>query len=82
MADPASRTLRLLSLLQSRRYWAGADLAGRLGVSVRTLRRDVERLRELGYPVEAQPGVDGGYRLARRSVPSRRSCSTTTRPWR
>ena len=64
MADTASRTLRLLSLLQSRRYWAGPDLAGRLAVSVRTLRRDVDRLRELGYPVEAQPGVDGGYRLA------------------
>jgi predicted DNA-binding transcriptional regulator YafY len=64
MADTGNRTLRLLSLMQSRRNWAGADLAGRLGVSVRTLRRDVERLRELGYPVEAQPGVDGGYRLA------------------
>jgi predicted DNA-binding transcriptional regulator YafY len=64
MADTTSRTLRLLSLLQSRRYWAGPDLAGRLAVSVRTLRRDVDRLRELGYPVEAQPGVDGGYRLA------------------
>jgi len=64
MADTASRTLRLLSLMQARRYWAGPDLADRLGVSVRTLRRDVERLRDLGYPVEAQPGVDGGYRLA------------------
>jgi predicted DNA-binding transcriptional regulator YafY len=64
MADTTSRTLRLLSLMQSRRYWAGPDLADRLGVSVRTLRRDVDRLRSLGYPVEAQPGVDGGYRLA------------------
>ena len=64
MAATSSRTLRLLSLLQSRRHWAGSDLAGRLGVSVRTLRRDVERLRELGYPVEAQRGVDGGYALA------------------
>jgi predicted DNA-binding transcriptional regulator YafY len=64
MADSTARTLRLLSLLQSRRDWAGADLADRLGVSVRTLRRDVERLRQLGYPVQAQPGVDGGYRLA------------------
>ncbi|TFV64456.1 HTH domain-containing protein, partial [Blastococcus sp. CT_GayMR20] len=64
MADTGNRTLRLLSLMQSRRNWAGADLARRLGVSVRTLRRDVERLRDLGYPVEAQPGVDGGYRLA------------------
>src|SRR3954462_4975793 len=64
MAATSSRTLRLLSLLQSRRHWAGADLAGRLGISVRTLRRDVDRLRELGYPVEAQRGVDGGYALA------------------
>jgi predicted DNA-binding transcriptional regulator YafY len=64
MAATSSRTLRLLSLLQSRRHWAGADLADRLEVSVRTLRRDVDRLRELGYPVEAQRGVDGGYALA------------------
>src|SRR4051794_24745476 len=64
MAATSSRTLRLLSLLQSRRHWGGADLADRLGVSVRTLRRDVDRLRELGYPVEAQRGVDGGYALA------------------
>lgn len=64
MANTSSRTLRLLSLLQTHRYWPGAELADRLGVSVRTLRRDVDRLRELGYPVEAQRGVDGGYQLA------------------
>jgi predicted DNA-binding transcriptional regulator YafY len=64
MANTSSRTLRLLSLLQNHRYWPGAELADRLGVSVRTLRRDVDRLRELGYPVEAQRGVDGGYQLA------------------
>lgn len=64
MANTSSRTLRLLSLLQTRRYWPGAELAERLEVSVRTLRRDVDRLRELGYPVEAQRGVDGGYQLA------------------
>ncbi|WFR84253.1 YafY family protein [Arthrobacter sp. Y-9] len=64
MANTSSRTLRLLSLLQARRYWPGAELAGRLEVSVRTLRRDVERLRDLGYPVEAARGVDGGYQLA------------------
>src|SRR3954447_25504087 len=64
MTDPTHRTLRLLSLMQGRRNWSGSALADRVGVSVRTLRRDVERLRELGYPVEAQPGVDGGYRLA------------------
>ncbi|MDL4815532.1 helix-turn-helix transcriptional regulator [Actinomadura opuntiae] len=64
MANTSTRTLRLLSLLQSHRYWPGTELADRLGVSVRTLRRDVDRLRELGYPVEAQRGVDGGYQLA------------------
>ncbi|WP_329100328.1 YafY family transcriptional regulator [Micromonospora sp. NBC_01699] len=63
MANTSSRTLRLLSLLQTHRYWPGAQLAERLGVSVRTLRRDIDRLRELGYPVEAQRGVDGGYQL-------------------
>ena len=64
MANTSSRTLRLLSLLQSRRYWSGPELAGRLEVSVRTLRRDVDRLRELGYPVRAARGVAGGYQLA------------------
>ena len=64
MANTSSRTLRLLSLLQNHRFWPGAELAERLGVSPRTLRRDVDRLRELGYPVSAQPGVDGGYQLA------------------
>jgi len=64
MANTSSRTLQLLSLLQTHRYWPGIELAERLGVSVRTLRRDIERLRELGYPVEAQRGVDGGYQLA------------------
>lgn len=64
MANTSSRTLRLLSLLQNHRFWPGAELADRLGVSPRTLRRDVDRLRELGYPVSAQPGVDGGYQLA------------------
>lgn len=64
MANTSSRTLRLLSLLQTHRHWPGPDLADRLGVSARTLRRDVDRLRELGYPVEATRGADGGYRLA------------------
>src|SRR5881392_2067517 len=64
MADTSARTLRLLSLLEGRRYWPGAELAERLQVSARTLRRDVDRLRELGYPVDAQRGVDGGYQLA------------------
>jgi predicted DNA-binding transcriptional regulator YafY len=56
--------LRLLSLLQTHRHWPGPELAGRLEVSARTLRRDVDRLRELGYPVNATRGVDGGYQLA------------------
>src|SRR5919106_6808942 len=64
MGNTSSRTLRLLSLLQTHRYWSGAELAERLGVSVRTVRRDVDRLRELGYPVAADRGVDGGYQLA------------------
>ena len=64
MANTSSRTLRLLSLLQANRYWPGTELADRLGVSARTLRRDIDRLRELGYPIEAQRGVDGGYELA------------------
>jgi predicted DNA-binding transcriptional regulator YafY len=64
MADPTSRMLRLLSLLQTHRHWAGPELADRLEVSERTLRRDVDRLRELGYPVDATRGTDGGYQLA------------------
>ena len=68
MGTPGTRTLRLLSLLQSRRYWPGMDLAARLEVSPRTLRRDIERLRDLGYPVEAHRGVDGGYQLAAGAV--------------
>lgn len=64
MSSTSSRTLRLLSLFQAQRYWSGADLADRLNVSERTLRRDVDRLRELGYPVEAHRGIDGGYELA------------------
>jgi predicted DNA-binding transcriptional regulator YafY len=63
MANPTSRTLDLLSLLQRRRFWGGGELAARLGVSERTLRRDVQRLRDLGYDIVASPGVDGGYRL-------------------
>src|SRR6202020_2296087 len=64
MANTSARMLRLLSLLETHRYWPGAELAGRLQVSERTLRRDIDRLRELGYPVQAQRGVTGGYQLA------------------
>ena len=62
--DPTERALRLLSLLQTHRFWPGEELTARLGVSARTLRRDVDRLRSLGYPVDATPGTAGGYRLA------------------
>jgi predicted DNA-binding transcriptional regulator YafY len=64
VANTSTRMLRLLSLLQTHRYWPGAELAQRLQVSPRTLRRDIDRLRELGYPVRAQRGVEGGYQLA------------------
>jgi predicted DNA-binding transcriptional regulator YafY len=63
MANTSGRMLRLLSLLQTHRYWPGGELAERLEVSPRTLRRDVDRLRELGYPVDAARGVAGGYQL-------------------
>ncbi len=58
-----ARVLRLLDLLQSRPVWSGTELAERLGVTTRSIRRDVERLRDLGYPVNAEPGAGGGYQL-------------------
>ncbi|WP_067467749.1 helix-turn-helix transcriptional regulator [Actinomadura macra] len=63
MLGTSARLLRLLSLLQSRADWTGAELAERLGVSPRTVRYDIGKLRDLGYPVHATPGVTGGYRL-------------------
>src|SRR5579859_4371489 len=63
MRDTSARLLRLLAVLQARPDSQGADLANRLGVTGRTIRRDVLRLRELGYPVHSVPGVGGGYRL-------------------
>ncbi|MFI5620764.1 helix-turn-helix transcriptional regulator [Streptomyces sp. NPDC051567] len=63
MTDTPARLLSLLSLLQTPREWPGSELAQRLGVSVRTIRRDIDRLRELDYPVEATLGAEGGYRL-------------------
>ncbi|WP_371094700.1 helix-turn-helix transcriptional regulator [Streptomyces sanglieri] len=63
MLETSARLLRLLSLLQAHRDWSGADLADRLGVTPRTVRRDVDKLRELGYPVNASPGTGGGYQL-------------------
>ena len=70
MRDTSARTLRLLSVLQTGRRWSGVELAARLGVTERTVRRDVERLRALDYPVESGSGPAGGYRLvAGRTVP-------------
>lgn len=64
MLETSARLLELLALMQARRQWSGPELAERLEVGVRTVRRDIERLRRLGYPVEATPGLSGGYRLA------------------
>jgi predicted DNA-binding transcriptional regulator YafY len=66
--ETSARLLNLLALLQARRDWPGPDLAARLGVSTRTLRRDMDKLRRLGYPVEAAPGTAGGYRLGAGAV--------------
>jgi predicted DNA-binding transcriptional regulator YafY len=63
MLETSARLLRLLSLLQTRKDWSGAELAQRLGVTDRTVRRDVDKLRSLGYPVNASTGVTGGYQL-------------------
>ncbi|MFF0153323.1 helix-turn-helix transcriptional regulator [Micromonospora sp. NPDC005203] len=63
MVETSVRLLRLLTLLQVRREWSGAELADRLAVTTRTVRTDVERLRVLGYQIESHPGVAGGYRL-------------------
>jgi len=70
MLPTSTRLLKLLSLLQSRRHWSGRDLSERLEIDQRTVRRDVDRLRELGYPVQAFSGHGGGYQLgAGSSVP-------------
>lgn len=63
MTDPTTRALRLLGLFQTRALWTSEELAGRLGVTRRSIRRDVDRLRELGYPVRASSGSGGGYQL-------------------
>ena len=63
MLETSARLLALLSLLQSRLSWSGTELAEQLAVSTRTVRNDVDRLRELGYPVDADRGASGGYRL-------------------
>jgi predicted DNA-binding transcriptional regulator YafY len=66
--ETSARLLRLLSLFQNRRNWTGAELADRLGTSTRTVRNDVERLRQLGYQVDATKGAAGGYRLGTSAV--------------
>lgn len=63
MGDTTARVLRLLNLLQSRPVWTGPELSAELGVTTRSIRRDVERLRDLGYPVRATQGAGGGYQL-------------------
>jgi predicted DNA-binding transcriptional regulator YafY len=63
MVQTSARLLRLLSLFQAQRYWSGAELSSRLNVTGRTLRRDVDRLRSLGYPVHSTSGIAGGYQL-------------------
>ncbi len=63
MSDTTARALALLDLLQTHRHWPGPELAERLGVTERTVRRDIERLRDLGYRIESAPGAAGGYRL-------------------
>jgi len=63
MVETSARLLQLLSLFQAQRYWSGAKLCERLEVTARTLRRDVDRLRSLGYPVNSTSGTAGGYQL-------------------
>ncbi|GAB3525651.1 helix-turn-helix transcriptional regulator [Arthrobacter monumenti] len=63
MLETSARLLQLLSLLQVRKEWTGAALAGRMAVTERTVRRDIGKLRTLGYPISASPGVAGGYQL-------------------
>lgn len=68
MLDTSARLLRLLAHLQARRFWTGTELAQRLEVTERTVRRDVDRLRSLGYPVDSTAGVAGGYQLGAGAV--------------
>src|SRR5690606_1228899 len=63
MLETSARLLRVLALMQSQRDWTGASLAERLGVTARTVRSDIDRLRQLGYRVDSTPGSTGGYRL-------------------
>ena len=74
MLETSARLLRLLSLLQARRDWTSTELATRLGVTTRTIRNDMDRLRRLGYRVDARPGTGSAQ-----TVPCRRCYSTTRR---
>lgn len=70
MAETTARLLQLLGLLQAKSVWTGPELADRLGVTTRSVRRDMDRLRDLGYPVQASRGMGGGYQLgAGRALP-------------
>lgn len=80
MLETSLRLLRLLSLLQIRRDWTGTELAQRFGVTTRTVRNDIGRLRELGYPVEAKVGVAGATGWVG-TARCRRYYSTTRRRW-
>ncbi len=82
MLETSARLLRLLSLFQAQRYWTGAHLAERLEVTARTLRRDVDRLRSLGYPVHSTIRHVGWLSARGRARRCRRCCSMTMRPWR
>ena len=68
MWQTSTRLLQLLTMLQARGEWSGHELASRLEVTTRTIRADIDRLRDLGYPVAASPGVGGGYRLSHGTI--------------
>ena len=74
MAETTSRTLALLNLPQTHRTWSGSDLARRLEVTDRTLRRDIERLRELGYRIDANRGKRRRGTASRPATGCRRCC--------
>ena len=81
MLSSSSRLLRVLSLLQTRSHWAGPELAERLAVHPRTLRRDIDRLRQLGYPIHASSGVAGGYAFrAGQTLPPHHQAGGGSRP--
>src|SRR3989344_2906492 len=80
MLTSSTRLLRLLALLQTRNHWMGPELAERLEVHPRTLRRDIDRLRQLGYPVHASSGVAGGDAFPARPPAAAGGCTTLPHP--